>query len=303
MILQQLFFIVFPELPWLPFSSWGEISPPVGTSLLLTWLRISKLVLNFLWQKKNKTKLGIIIVVDSHVVTVNRIALWTQLRMSWSVWRRLERHSVKGLARLSDPIAWRSADRYGIYRKWAAMAINFVYRSEWYTSFLFQRFNLGVKLYYKIMEAMLKSVLYFLFSLPTESISATFPIKVFTISYFINLLKNTFKPTIKHRASNSHEHQQIWSESENASLIFAFCRKRNGCRSRISGVYLNQIEGTLLTASCCLHWLCIRNLIVFTIVTLIWFLFQQTSQRLHVPHVAASLWPGGGHGNVWRCVL
>lgn len=45
-------FNVSPELPWLPFSSWGEISPPVGTSLLLTWLHISKLVSNFLWWQK-----------------------------------------------------------------------------------------------------------------------------------------------------------------------------------------------------------------------------------------------------------
>lgn len=152
---------MFPELPWLPFSSWGGISPPVGTSLLLTWLHISKLVLNFLWQNKNKA--GNNYCGWQPSCPVNRIALWTQLRMSWSVWRHLERHSVKGLARLSAPIAWRSADRYGIHRKWAAVAINFVCHSEWYTAFLSQRFNLGVKLYYKIMEAMLKSVLYFLF--------------------------------------------------------------------------------------------------------------------------------------------
>lgn len=31
--------------------------------------------------------------------------------------------------------------------------------SDLYISLVFQRFNLGVKLYYKVMEAMLKSVL------------------------------------------------------------------------------------------------------------------------------------------------
>lgn len=34
--------VVSSELQWPPFSSWGVISPLVGTSRQLTWLRISK---------------------------------------------------------------------------------------------------------------------------------------------------------------------------------------------------------------------------------------------------------------------
>lgn len=77
-LIKANFFIVSPELPWLPFSSWGEISPPVGTNLLLTWLHISKLVLS-LWQKKKKKGTGYC--GWQPYCPVNRIALWTQLRM------------------------------------------------------------------------------------------------------------------------------------------------------------------------------------------------------------------------------
>lgn len=43
-VLDSMLFFVSSEPPWPPFSSWGGISYPVGTSLLQTWQHISKSV-------------------------------------------------------------------------------------------------------------------------------------------------------------------------------------------------------------------------------------------------------------------
>lgn len=96
------------------------------------------------------------------VFFVIRIAPWTQRRTSWSVWRHLERCSAIDLVRQSAHTVWHSASRYEVKKMMSnngSVTHVMTFLSDLYFSSLFQRFNLGVKLYYKVMEAMLKSVL------------------------------------------------------------------------------------------------------------------------------------------------
>lgn len=79
--------------------------------------------------------------------------------------------------------------------------------------------------------------------------------KSFRYQFFHYSTKKHFQNTIKHRTRNPIKISKC-GQSEIPHWPLLLFRKRNGCRSKISGVYLNQINKAIwLTASCCLHWL------------------------------------------------
>lgn len=155
--------------------------------------------------------MGLVIVVDSHIVLSIELHCGPNSgcsEASGDTWRDIQSKVWSGRW---TPL--RGARQTGMESEGNEQLCNNLCMSCWIiccTSFLFQRFNLGVKLYYKIMEAMLKSVLYFLFPwLLNPFLNRSFHNQLFHYS-----TEKHFQTTIKHRARNSHEHQQIWSESE-----------------------------------------------------------------------------------------
>lgn len=62
-----------PERPWPPFSSWGVISHPAGTSHLLTWLLISKFVFRVI------TIYNVPVFQTAYNLTFLLFGLWSEL--------------------------------------------------------------------------------------------------------------------------------------------------------------------------------------------------------------------------------